>query len=416
MAHNAEATMIAEQIDTEAIDTEAIDTEAIDTEAIENEVIDLKTIVNTQGVAAIENSELRKIAEQVLNAAKYAFVAVAANPEQVVRPDSLEATYQEMLGQLPSSKRLKIQTQAQELANVPPVAKEALFGVVGLQETRSFLAQGFAAVSAEHGAYSIDKKLLGLTPNGAAVGNEQAAAVERLEAVWGPSYTLDPGTVRGQNANGAAEAATNTLAFYIREVRCVDETNPEWFGSDEFALAGVIVDETGDTDKIGEVKVGDGFDDGDRKSYNPAWRYATFNLNEGPYWPKAYSVTLLAAEKDHGGLSDALAKAWSYIGDAVKKAVEDAVRSAASGLVGPAVATAIGKITAWAVGKFVEWLIGTFKDDLFPPAALNVTIPSLESRWTIDGTWGSRRSPLARANFYGHGGHYQVAYYWRIEA
>jgi hypothetical protein len=55
--------------------------------------VDANNIITEAGAPAIENSELRKIAEDTLAAAKAAFVAVASQPQQTVRPDSLEAAF-----------------------------------------------------------------------------------------------------------------------------------------------------------------------------------------------------------------------------------------------------------------------------------------------------------------------------------
>ena len=56
-------------------------------------------------------------------------------------------------------------------------------------------------------------------------------------------------------------------------MKCNDETNTEWPGSDEIAIGAITVDEDGDTNKIAETYVAGGFDDGDRKVYDRPWRY-----------------------------------------------------------------------------------------------------------------------------------------------
>ncbi|MBI1876778.1 MAG: hypothetical protein HYR94_00805, partial [Chloroflexi bacterium] len=203
----------------------------------------------------------------------------------------------------------------------------------------------------------------------------------------------------------------------ITRIKCVDETNPEILGSDEIALGGVSVDETGDTKKIPERYIGGGFDDGDQKVYQPAWRYHSFNLLEGKDWPKAYMVNPFLFEKDHGGLSKILDKAWEAIGAQVKRQIEQAVAGVLQPFVGPAIAAAIGKAAAWVTDQLAGWLIGIFKDDLFPVYSARVTLPSLNARWNYpNGQWGSPVSPLQQAHFYGHGGHYLLEYRWELSA
>ncbi len=203
------------------------------------------------------------------------------------------------------------------------------------------------------------------------------------------------------------------LGFYIRRVKCVDETNPEWWGSDEIAMAGISVDETGDTKKIGETYIGGGFDDGDTKWYSPNWFYHWFNLNEGGNnWPKTYYMTLILAEKDNGGLSSFLNKLWEKVRDKVKAAITAAVGAALGEVLGP-LGPIIGAAIAWAVDYIVGWLISLWEDDIFPPQTVGISIPSHNCAWYYDGGW-KYYSPYYRMHFYGYGGHYYVEYRWRL--
>jgi hypothetical protein len=414
---------------------------------------DLWTIDDWQGVTEIENSELRQIANDVLQRAKYSFTSVAANSTQPVRQDSLEEAFKEALEMMDGSKRSRISEEANQLIQAPQSVREVMFGRYGACSAKAFLTDGFERVQEGLPALELDQKLLGMKPKmlyipqsamvqatdeGLLVPKEYLAEgyeafedefqvgladaeesgilnTDRLEEIWGPVYDLET-TTNGATAEMEAKPVTDNLAFYITEVKCVDETNPEWLGSDEIALAGVTVDETGDTHKIGERKIGGGFDDGDRRRYSPPWRYTNFNLREGKLWPKAYVVTLIPAEKDQGGLSKVLNTIWQKVDDAVKKAIEKAVRDVLQAKLGPAIAAAIAKAAAWVVDKLVHWIIDAFKDDTFPPAVLSTSIPSYGARWTINGKWGSVRSSLRHAHFYGHGGHYRISYYWQMEA
>jgi hypothetical protein len=151
--------------------------------------------------------------------------------------------------------------------------------------------------------------------------------------------------------------------------------------------------------------------------YQPAWRYHNFSLLEGQYWPKSYLVSLIPAEKDHGGLSKVLDRAYASISKQVKQEIEKAVAGVLQPALGPVIAAAIGRVAAWVVDRFIGWLIGGLQDDIFPVYTARVTIPSASARWTYpNGQWGSPTSPLQQAHFYGHGGHYLIEYYWELLA
>ncbi|NES76942.1 MULTISPECIES: hypothetical protein [unclassified Okeania] len=416
------------------------------------------TVSDTDQIADIENSELRKIANDVLDAAKYSFTTAAANVEQQARPETLEATFQEAIKGMNEEKRASVRSKATELTMAPQAIREIQFGRYGKLSSQEYLSMGIDRVEEANvlPKLEIDQKLLGLktpvltlpqsvaqmTDAGLLIPKDQLPArisnqtdfegaaqevvktsvdsevydAEKLQQVWGPVYSEDPFGVSDSD-DFEEQAVTDKLGFYITRVKCLDETNPEFWGSDEIALAGVSVDETGDTKKVPEKFIGGGFDDGDQKTYSPHWKYHWFNMREGQYWPKAYKVSLILAEKDNGGLSSVLNTIYVKIRDYVKKAIAKAVAGALSSLVGPAIAKAIGQITAWLVDKLIGWIINLFKDDIFPVKVLSCTVPSFGARWYYpNGKWGSPTSGIRTAHFYGHGGHYIINYYWKLYA
>ncbi|MGB3512041.1 MAG: hypothetical protein WBA93_22940 [Microcoleaceae cyanobacterium] len=419
----------------------------------------LKPIASdTDQIEEIDNSELRKIANDVLDAAKYSFTTAAADIEQQARPETLEATFQEAINSMKEDKRASIRAKATELAMAPQEMRENLFGRYGKLSSQEYLSMGIDRVEEATvlPKLQIDQKLLGLKvpqvsfPQGIAQMTDQGllipkaqlpaaianvrnfedanqeaveAAVksevydaEKLQEIWGQSYSEEPFGASDSD-DFEEQAVTDKLGFYITRVKCIDETNPEFWGHDEIALAGVSVDETGDTKKVPEKFIGGGFDDGDQKNYSPHWKYHWFSMREGQYWPKAYKVSLILAEKDHGGLSNFLNDVYTKIRHYVKQAISKAVAGAVSSLVGPAIAKAIGQITAWLVDKLIGWIIKLFKDDIFPVRVLSCNVPSFGARWYYpNGTLGSRTSGIRTAHFYGHKGHYIINYYWKLYA
>lgn len=410
---------------------------------------------DSSGAEPPDNSELRKIGEDILGALKYSFSAVAARPDASVRSGSVEEVFQKSLRAMSTDDRQKVQKTAAELVNAPAVLRTAMFGRAGTRDAESHLggAGGFGRYNEGVAPLAIDRKLLGvrtptisvapsvlrasaeglLIPSSAlpsgfesfASDFEEAAesaeqsnvmSAEHLEEIWGPEYETDPYAEISTEDEFEEFAVTDKMGFWITKVKCVDETNPEFWGHDEIALAGVSVDETGDTKKIPEKYIGGGFDDGDSKSYSN-WRYHWFSLREGTRWPKKYVVTMILAEKDHGGLSSFLNDVYAKVRDKVKEAIAKAVASALAGYVGQAIANAIGQVVAWIVDVFVKWIINLFKDDIFPAFVASVTTPSMSARWHYpNGTWGNPSSGIRTAHFYGFGGHYYVQYFWKFFA
>ncbi|MBE9533898.1 MAG: hypothetical protein IMF03_02780 [Proteobacteria bacterium] len=406
------------------------------------------------GVPELENSEMLKIAEDALDAAKYAYASVAANPEQEVRSGSLEADFKEAFNLMDATRRDSIREKAVQLTGLPESARTEIFGRYGKIDSKSFIAQGFDRVHESLEPLEIDMKLLGArtpkisvsrgvlraTPDGLLLPKENLPSefedfesdfeeakdkaeqsgvhdIDKLADIWGPAFIENPFTMEESEFEEEFEeqAVTDKLAFYITKVKCVDETGGGWFGEwghDEIAIAGVSVDEDGDTRKIPEKYVGGGFDDGDTKHYSPHWKYHWFGLREGTGWPKSYFMTLLLAEKDWGGFSTVLNRVWEKIKAYVYAAIDKIVGILPGWwkLVG----TIVAKVVKWVIDKLLGWIIKIFKDDVFPPRTLSAKLWSYGSRWRHpDGSWRTY-SPRRRAHFYGHKGHYYVEYYWKM--
>lgn len=419
---------------------------------------DISTLVepiayDTSNIPEIENSEIQKILEDTLDGVKYAYASVAANPEQTVRPNTLEEAFKERFDLMDAGERESVREKAVQLTGFSEPARKEIFGRYGAMDSKSFLAQGFDHADDGLEPLELDMKLLGIktpmvsmpastfteTPEGLLLPKEnlltsfeefetefeEAAntaiesgvhSEENLEDIWGPAFAEDPFEM---NANEFEEefeeqAVRDKLAFYITKVKCVDETNPEWWGHDEIAIAGVSTDEDGDVKKIPERYVGGGFDDGDTKYYRPHWKYHMFGLREGKGWAKEYFMTLLLAEKDCGGFSKILDKVWKSVKAKVYAAIDKIVNKLPGWwkLVGKIVAAAV----KWIINKLIGWIVRAFKDDVFPPRTVMTRIWSFNTKWRHPNGKYRTYSPRRRAHFYGHKGHYYVEYYWRMYA
>lgn len=425
-------------------------------------LLNIKPVITEDASVEELDGELLKIAEDVFNAAKYTVTAVAAEEEAQVQPDTLADDFKEALKSVNAEIRSQARTQAAELVKTSTTVRQTVFGRYGQLPAQAVLNSGFERIDQGLSPLTINSKLLGLpearisvplsrvtaTDSGllipqanlripaadfeSAMHDSQAAAIEsgvldstRFSQVWGEVYDGDPySPIDSFDDDFEGQATTDKLGLYVRKIKCEDETNPEWFGNDEIALAGVSTDEDGDTKKINEQFIGGGFKDGKEKNYS-SWRYHMFGMREGRYWPKKYGVTFILAEKDNGGLSSFLNKLWQRIRDKIKTAIAKAIEAAGGAVgsifgsaeIGAAIGKAIGKLVAWVVDKLVGWLINLLKDDIFKPYTAWVTVPSFGARWHYpNGQWGNPWSSIRTVRFSGFGGRYRLDYQWHIYA
>lgn len=117
---------------------------------------------DTSNIPELDNREILKIAEDVLDAAKYAYTSVAANPEQKVRPDTLAEAFKESFDLMDDAKRESIRKLAVQLTGLSEPAREEIFGCYGTMDSKSFLAQGFDRADEGLEPLELDMKLLGI--------------------------------------------------------------------------------------------------------------------------------------------------------------------------------------------------------------------------------------------------------------
>lgn len=210
------------------------------------------------------------------------------------------------------------------------------------------------------------------------------------------------------------------IKFRVHEVKCVDETNPEWPGSDEIAMGGVFLDPEGNTSTQDEFRVRNGYDDGDVKRYNPPRILESFNVTNSNDI-QTYSAVITLAEKDGGGFSGFLNDLYEAIKSELQvilTALGAAAGTWIGGQIGGAVGTAVGGplgtvigIAAGAIlGAIIGALISAFKDDIFDPQMATIALPSSNASFQNN----RLTSPIDVLHFRGHGGHYAVKYDWQI--
>ncbi len=225
--------------------------------------------------------------------------------------------------------------------------------------------------------------------------------------------------VIGSSSTTVHAVINKGVKFRIHEVKCIDETNPEWLGSDEIAWGGSAVSDKGTASRIPEKRVGGGFDDGDRKTYSPPEIVKNFLLDN--QYPKEFLIVLTLAEKDSGGLSDFIRKLYDAIkgeialilkalGTAAGAAIGAAIGGSVGTAIGGPLGTIIGVVAGAILGEIVNWLASLFADDIFTPQSSSLFLQSAQD--TFPG--GGLVSPRMALHYRDHGGHYRVMYDWEI--
>lgn len=217
---------------------------------------------------------------------------------------------------------------------------------------------------------------------------------------------------------GLPIVANKGLKFLVNSVKCIDETDPEFFGSDKIDMGGVAVDDKGTETKINAFHVAD-FDDGENKRYSPPRVTKDFALDST--YPKDFFVFLDLAEKDSGGFSAFLHELYqaikaellvilSALGAAAGAAIGAAIGGSVGTAVGGPIGTIIGIAAGMILGALVAWLASAFRDDMFEPQVARLSLPSANSTFAN----GSLISPVMAFDYRDHGGHYRVQYSWQI--
>lgn len=209
------------------------------------------------------------------------------------------------------------------------------------------------------------------------------------------------------------------LKLLLNEVKCLDETNPEWGGDDEIGMGGVTLDDNGNEAKISSFNVNGSMSDGDIKTYNPPRVLQTFNVSGNTY-PKTYAAFLSLTEKDNGGFGDFLNELYQAIkaevqvilttlGAAAGAMIGTAIGGSIGTAIGGPIGTIIGVVAGAILGAIVGWLTGILRDDIFDPQVVTITIPSADSSFQNGLT-----SPLLQLVYEDFGGKYRVKYSWQL--
>ena len=385
--------------------------------------------------AAFTNSELQKIAQDALQGLQYAFLTVAASQDKPFAAGSVEESFRRAVLSRKPERRLAYQAKAAEVAGRTLVERQALFGRHGALAFSDYTTLGFAGALAKLPTLKLDAARLkpGLlqlvTPLPPQPGHNLPVAGPGPQALTAP--TRAPTSAPAGAPAGTPAPAVTALGFYLTEVRCIDETDPE-IGTDEISVGGLAIDEGGNTRKFGPFPVSQNFVENAGTVVYPnvgqqlsAVRFplpgqAMVSFDPGPvgHWPQNYAVILTLAEVDDGGFADFLNDAWHQVAPTIKQLIENAVAAAGAvfGAIGAFVGKVLGKILAWLADVFVGWIIDWFKDDLSAPGTALVALNSADgaSYFNSNG-WTNFDTPEGQFDFKWAGGEYTARCRWQVE-
>lgn len=354
-----------------------------------------------KGAHRPEHQDLERIAIDTLHRLRYLCAAQWAKPQDPSNSEPVAQALRQHFGQRsgPVQKRLQTQAQAMTEAAVAP----HLFGRYAKQAPSAFLADEGGQSLHQQRRYL--QKRLGFSPG----NHKDRIQGQRARDIWDiEDQALD---------YQAQDPELSYLSFRIDKIRCIDETNPEWWGQDQIALAGLAVDAKGKRTPILPKSIGKGFDDGDEENFYPALNCHAFDLRSlARDWrgPQKFLVALVLAEQDRGELHTLLEATWGEVTRDVQTTLESQMGPPLGAYARPWMSNFVSAATAWVLSEFFSWLTQAFEDDIFAPGFCWMTMQHPNARFTQYETWGSPRSPRLRAHYFGYGGHYAVEYHWTL--
>jgi hypothetical protein len=381
-------------------------------------------VYSSSGARLPENSELRRIAYDVLGALKYAICVHAVDAAQpVARGSGLDRVVSMAIRSMRPEKQRRYREVAAELLAAGPAVRRGVFGRYASIDPDTARRLGVRGMREQLPPLQIDPRLLGLGRRG-----RGGVRLDQLEATWGlvptQPFVPQPGEIRtfggGQPGGDTSipwPGYHKTVQFRVRELHCVDETNPEFWGSDEIAIGGVAINRDGTTTKVA-AKTYNNFDDGNSEWFNPFWKFGVFTRPppvSGGWGYETFAALVALAEKDGSGFGAFLDELWDKVKEEVLALITAAVAGASFPFVGP-YSVIVGIVAAWAVSEAVNWILGWFQDDIFPLQKATMTVPKSGIILWGPGTTHEGTSvvsvPEHPLDFYGAGGHYQVKYDW----
>ncbi|OQX30323.1 MAG: hypothetical protein B0D96_12430 [Candidatus Sedimenticola endophacoides] len=222
----------------------------------------------------------------------------------------------------------------------------------------------------------------------------------------------------------ALSSGNNRLILRLERIK-VEESQDDYyiwpFGTynktDEVTLGVLTIDESGwvkqHSHNLGSIS------EGNQKTFSDK-RLCSFDLREGgeATWPKVYSATVYAIERDDGGYNDFLQKAARYAKEKVTEELISRGIIAAGAWLGitipPIVASFIANYVKGFFDSLIDWLASLFtnEDDVLGQHVRTASIHSYTGNWVSS---GSRQSASWNWVYAGEGGRWSTRMHWLLE-
>lgn len=374
---------------------------------------------------------LHQVATEAVAHAKYTFAAVAAG--ETGSGNELADTCRSYITTRKAKSRSTYATKAKELLAAPPEIRNAQFG-------------RFAAIAPATLVASDRKGLQVLTMAPAMTQTTASVAASLRKLALSPAF----GPALQDAAEDAAEAAAETaiakaakdkadadaakaaakakknmddghkykfLEFYIKHVKCIDNTGGALEGTDEISLGGNAVGATGVRHKIKPWLVQEGFDIGVTHTYATAKTFFMFDVPIIKPWPHEFMVQVALAELDSGGFGDFLEKLWEKLKVVVSGILSDLGGTIAGATIGSFIPIpGLGTLIGAAIGAFIGWLVSLFhnEDDVVGAKSNRICLHHSSLSYYDKKALTSPGGIPVTLDFHDDG-HYQVGGGWRLK-
>lgn len=320
---------------------------------------------------------------------------------KAARPGAEEARFAALYRALPVEGQQALDGYFRRQATLPPAERAQVLGrLASLRPTDSL---SFADVAPD---------LLGKT------AVQQVLQVGRQAAEAARSGGTSPGAAQGgASSDVVAGGAATKLRLMLTRLTVEDSqdattvlgvtVNP----SDETSLGVVAIDETGDvkasTHTLNSLKAGQSQTFG-----GAGLKLFGFSMTEGTTFPKAYSVTVYAIERDDGKYNALVNEAAAY---AKTKVTEEMIAQGINIYTGatlpPVVVQFVSKLLKKFFDKLLDWFASLLKnkDDVLGQKTRTATIHSYAGNWSSSGTQNSAPWDWV---FSGQGGRWRTTMHW----
>jgi len=216
----------------------------------------------------------------------------------------------------------------------------------------------------------------------------------------------------------AATPTFTKLMLRLHKVTCVDETSPgPWSGSesgtDKIDCGISSIDAVGHVHAIPRFHVGEFERDGVVKTYGQLKTLVTFDLSEGPSWPKTYTAVVILSEARMGNFPEFLNQLTERLQSSVTEYAVAAAGVPSGEPIGAVLSLLIKEAVALALVETLKFILGLWRDG-FLPQQLAIRIPSASIKFLRPRSSPANHSLDRMATFTFAGGKYTVRYDWLL--